>query len=98
MVTYTKETHDSAFTTARKEVFANYFYYEYGTFETATVHNLVNESALQYLDSFTGSLRAVAEEIGLAEAELNDAIQENRKKVFLNEKAKLAALGSRGKG
>ena len=93
MVTYTKETHDSAFTTARKEVFANYFYYEYGAFETATIHNLVNEAAVQYLDSFASSLKAIRGELELSEAELNDAIQNNRKKEFLNEKKKEAELG-----
>ena len=52
-----KTRSDSPFTTSRQEAVANYFYYEYGSFETATVHNLINESAVQYLDSFIASLK-----------------------------------------
>ena len=85
-VEYKKTRSDSPFTTSRQEAVANYFYYEYGSFETATVHNLINESAVQYLDSFIASLKAVAGELDIAVKEKQDAANNGLINEFLEDK------------
>ena len=88
---YQKLQNDSPFTTARQEAVANYFYYDYGSFDTVGVANMALEAGTQYLDMYMSSMEAIVGELGAAVSDKKRAAEAGFLEDFLNEKKQGAA-------
>ena len=82
---------DSAFTTARQEPIANYYYYKYGVDETVGMSNMEVESSSQYIDSLISALKGVEGELDNAANEKKIASERGNLEEFMEGKKQSAA-------
>jgi len=82
---------DSAFTTARQEPIANYYYYKYGVDETVGMSNMEVESSAQYIDSLISALKGVEGELDNAANEKKIASERGNLEEFMEGKKQSAA-------
>ena len=90
---YQKLSHDSSFTTARQEAVANYFYYNYGSFDTVGMANISIEAGTQYLDTFMAAMTSIQGELNAAVQEKKEAAEGGFLDEFLRDKKQSAANG-----
>ena len=88
---FAKLKKDSAFTTARQEPIANYFYYKYGVDETVGVANLAVDASVQYIDSFRETLTAIEGELDAAVNDMKTAAEKGNLEEFMESKKQSAA-------
>jgi hypothetical protein len=88
---YQKLQHDSPFTTARQEAVANYYYYDYGSFQTVGVATMAIEAGTQYLDMYMSAMEAVAGELQAAVTDRKRAAEAGFLEDFLEQKKQGAA-------
>ena len=88
---FAKLKKDSAFTTARQEPVANYFYYKYGVDETVGVANLAVDASVQYIDSFRETLTAIQGELDAAVNDMKTAAEKGNLEEFMEGKKQSAA-------
>jgi len=88
---FAKLKKDSAFTTARQEPIANYFYYKYGVDETVGVANLSVDASAQYIDAFRETLTAIEGELDAAANDMKTAAERGNLEEFMEDKRQSAA-------